>query len=104
MNYIFYDIDHNIEASIIEKEDNCSKKYEVYDKYNTLINWAELIIRCCENCYYNEFDQNLNRVFKIICNDNSYNRIFQIFDIDENEVNLTIKLYSIMDLQKYSKF
>ena len=88
-NYVFYDIDHSIEASIIEKEDNCSKKYEVYDKYNSLINRAELVIRCCENGYYNEFDQNLNRVFKIICNYNSYN--FQIFDIDENEVNLTDK-------------
>ena len=54
-----------------------------------MINRAELVIRCCENGYYNEFDQNLNRVFKIICNYNSYN--FQIFDIDENEVNLTDK-------------
>ena len=91
LNYIFYNIDHNIEASIIEKGDNCSRKYEVYDKYNSLINRAELVIRCCENGYYNEFDQNLNRIFKIICKDNSYNRIFQIFDIDENEVDLTNK-------------
>ena len=56
-----------------------------------MINRAELVLRCCEYCYYNEFDKNLNRVFKIICNYSSYNRIFQIFDIDENEVDLTDK-------------
>ena len=92
INYNFYGLENNIEASIIVKSSNCcSTVYEVYDKYNTMINRAEIVSKCCDIIYLNEYDQNSNQVFKIILNRVPFSREFKIFDNNENEINLADK-------------
>ena len=90
-NYNFYGVDNDIEAIAVFKAECNSTEYEVYDKYNTMINRAEMNIKCCEENYFHEYDQNFNKVFKIIWKRASLEKTFKIFDNNETEVNLENK-------------
>ena len=56
--YNFCDANKNLENILIKKEGECSSKYELYDKYNSLINRAELITKFIGKNYYCEYDAN----------------------------------------------
>ena len=60
-----------------------------FDKYETIISKAELSeIPCCGNFNYIEYDGNSKPIFKITANYTDNNKMFKIYDSNNNEVDL----------------
>ena len=96
--YNFYDSEKNIENILVLKKECCSIKYELYDKYNSLINRAELITKFIGKNYYCEYDANdSDKVFKIELSP------FKIYE-NNNEVDLAYKNFFNNGFSKFQMY
>ena len=87
--YTFYDSNKNIE-SVVTFKVGCKLTYEESDKYNTIINRADINNYCCSSLF-NEYDQYGNLTFKTKIFEQMYSNIIKFFDSYDNEVNINDK-------------
>ena len=83
--YNFCDANKNLENILIKKEGECSSKYELYDKYNSLISRAEKYCNC--DCDFFMYEYDVNNPGKVIKIDLDTFKIYE----NDNEVDLANK-------------